>query len=228
MRSDQRVLTFFAAPLLIAAALMTTGCTPEVARWSTAESPKANKVDFVTTMHKVRFAPGMANASRAQIKALSAFLKTAGLGYGDQVTIDAGPKDGNAKVAALAERRLRTVTAMLRQLHVRAHVAPRPTIDGALTHDGVIVTIGRYVVTSPACPDRSKVDTDDYANTEASNYGCATATNLGLMVANPADLVRGEPAGSADGTLMARGVEEYRAGTLMKALPSGLTGGGVN
>ena len=226
MRSDQRVLTFFAAPLLVAAALMATGCTPQPARWSAAESPKANKVDFVTTMHEVHFAPGMATASNAQVKALSGFLKTAGLRYGDQVTIDAGPSTGHAS-RALAARRLRTVTGMLRKLHVRAHVAPRPTVDGALGRNGVIVTVGRYVVTSPACPDRSKVDNDDFANTDASNFGCATETNLGLMVANPADLVRGEPPGAADGTLMARGVEEYRKGTLMKTLPSGLSGGGV-
>jgi pilus assembly protein CpaD len=228
MRSQYPGFMMLALPLLVAAALVTNGCTPQSARWSEAESPKSNKVDFVTNAHKVEFVRGAATASTAQTKSLSDFIHDAGLSYGDRVTIDGGPSRGNAAADRLAARRVAAVTAMLRHMNVRATVAARPTIDGALTRDGVIVTVGHYVVTPPACPDRSKVDTNDFANTEASNYGCATITNLGLMVANPADLLHGEPAGAADGTFAARGVEEYRSGALMKPLQSqlGSAGGG--
>ncbi len=228
MHSQHPGFVTLALPLLVAAALMTSGCTPQSARWSEAESPKANKIDFVTTSHEVHFARGAAATSKAEVKSLSDFLHNAPLSYGSQVTLDAGPSTGNVKAAQLAARRLAAVTAVLRQMQVHATVASRPTVDGALSHDGVIVTVGRYVVTPPACPDRQKIDTDDFANTEASNYGCASATNLGLMVANPADLLHGEPAGAADGTFAARGVEQYRSGALMKPLESqlGSAGGG--
>jgi pilus assembly protein CpaD len=228
MRPRYPSFMLLALPLLVAAALMTSGCTPQPARWSAAESPKTNKIDFVTNAHKVAFARGAATASTAQAKSLSDFIHDVGLTYGDQVTVDAGPHAGSSAGDRLAARRLAAVTAMLRKMNVRTTVATRPTVDGAMTRDGVIVTVGRYVVTPPACPDRSKIDTDDFANTEASNYGCATATNLGLMVANPADLLHGEPAGAADGTFAARGVEEYRNGTLLKPLQSqlGSAGGG--
>lgn len=212
-------------PALIATLMLASGCTPQAARWSPAEAPKTNTVHFVTMRHEVRFVPGAAIVREGQARRLARFLADVGIKYGDQVTIDAGPFGASAARNAVMKERLDFVAGMLRRLHVIAKPALRPTVAGALAADGVIVTVGRYVVTTPRCPDRSKPEADDFTNTPPSNFGCATVTDLGLMVANPADLVRGEPAGGADGDFLARGVELYQSGAIGKSLESGLSQG---
>lgn len=224
MHPNPRDFMMYTMPLLFAAAMLISGCTPDAARWTPAEAPKENKVDFIVMAHQVHFAPGTATPANGEAKALADFLNTVALSYGDQVTIDAGPQSGNAASDALAAKRIEDVSTMLRKLSVRAQPAQRPTIDGALTRDGVIVAIGRYVVTGPNCPDRSKPEPDDFTNNTQSNYGCATATNLGLMVANPADLLHGNTPGPADADFAARGVQQYRSGVLSKSLKSELAG----
>jgi pilus assembly protein CpaD len=217
------------APVLVVA-LLAAGCTPDVARWTPAESPKENKVDFVTMAHPVNFAPGAVTPTSVEVKSLSGFLDSVSFGYGDQVTLDAGPHSGNASADALAAKRIDAVMEALRHLRIRAQVASRPTVDGALARNAVIVTVGRYVATAPKCPDRTKPEADDYANNTESNFGCATATNLGLMVANPGDLIRGTPAGPADADFASHGIQLYREGGIAKTLaPSAIpvSGGGA-
>jgi len=231
MRPDPRFYLIYAAPLLLAAMMMVSGCVsnvPDTARWTPSEAPKENKVDFVTMTHEVHFAPGATTVAPGEDRSLSAFLDQIELTYGDQVTLDAGPHGNNAPADDLAAKRVASVTAMLRQMRVHAQPAARPTVNGALDRDAIVVTVGRYVVTLPNCPDRSKPEADDYANVPPSNYSCATVTNLGLMVANPGDLVHGSPAGPADATYMARGVQRYRNGDISKSLEPELSkaGGG--
>ena len=220
-------------PLLLVAALLAQGCTGDDSRWSAAEAPKENRVEFVTVSHAVHFAPNSAMPAPEEEQALTDFLSQTEFGYGDQVTLDAGPRGGQAASDPMAARRIDAVAAMLRRLRVTATRASRPTVEGALARDAVVVTVGRYVVTSPLCPDFSKPEGDDYTNTPTSNYGCTTNTNLGLMVANPGDLVRGTPANAADGEFASHGVQRYRSGEVSKSLKpelpklySGSGGGG--
>ena len=226
MRSEPRDFMMMAMPLLFAAALLISGCTPESARWTPAEAPKENQVTFTTMTHPVHFAANAAEPTGGEAKALSDFIGTVQIGYGDQVTVDAGPAGKDAAANALAVKRMEAVIAMLRKERIRAQSASRPSVDAALTHDAVVVTVGRYVVTGPNCPDRSKPEADDLTNTVQSNYGCATATNLGLMIANPRDLLSGSPAGPADGDYATRGVQDYRNGLISKSLKPELTTGG--
>ena len=214
------------AASLLAIMIVVTGCAPESARWTPAEAPKENKVDFIAMQHQVHFAPGAVAVTGAEAKALAGFLNGIALAYGDQVTIDAGPHAASVATDSVAAKRLDAVRTALRHLQVRAQIAARPTVDGVLSRDTVIVTVGRYVVTGPKCPDRSKPEADDYTNNVDSNYGCATATNLGLMVANPGDLVHGTVAGPADGDFAARGVQLYRSGGIAKTLAPAMSGGG--
>ncbi|HUC63659.1 MAG TPA: CpaD family pilus assembly lipoprotein [Alphaproteobacteria bacterium] len=205
-------------PLLLASLLLASSCTPQSARWSQVEAPKENTVDFVTLTHQVDFAPGTTVATAAQRQSLADFLDEVKFGYGDQLTLDTGPARGDATLDALAAKRIAAVAAMLRDMHIAARRAPRPTVDGALAHNAVVVSVGRYVVTGPRCPDWSKPEGDDYTNTPASNFGCATATNLGAMVANPADLLRGTNGGTADPDFVSRGIQRYRSGEISKSL----------
>jgi pilus assembly protein CpaD len=225
MRPDPNYVMMFVMPLLLALVLLVAGCTPEVARWTPAEAPKANKIDFVVMAHQVHFTPGTTTLASGEAQALSDFLSTIALSYGDQVTLDAGPPSVGAANALLA-RRVDAVSTVLHKLHVRAQPASHRTVDGALARDGVIVAVGRYVVTGPNCPDHSKPESDDFTNTTESDYGCATATNLGLMVANPGDLLQGAQPGPADGEAAARGVQNYRSGALSKSIKSEMPGSG--
>ena len=221
MDLDMRNLArFFFVPPLLAAVILISGCTPETARWSPAEAPKVNKVEFVALDHEVRFEPGRAVEVPGQGEALARFFRDVALRWGDQVTVDAGPLSGDAPHDALTDERLRATLALLRRLNVTAARARRPTIAAALARHSVVVTLGRYLVITPRCPDRSKPEADDFANTPPSNFGCANVTDLGLMVANPADLLQGAPAGPADADFLARGVERYRSGQIEKSLPS--------
>src|SRR5690606_18834183 len=93
----------------------------------------------------------------------------------------------------------------------------QPTGPGA---SGARVTVGRYVVKPPACPDWSKPATGDPANQVTSNFGCATETNLGLMVADPGVLLRGvDQMAPADGEAVAVGIKNYREGKIEKPEP---------
>ena len=74
-----------------------------------------------------------------------------------------------------------------------------------------IVSIGRYAVTLPTCPNWSQSLASDFSNAITNYYGCATATNLGLMVASPADLVSGRPLAPPDGQPAVAAVERYMA-----------------
>ena len=72
-----------------------------------------------------------------------------------------------------------------------------------------IVSVGRYAVTLPTCPNWSQSLSYDFTNAFTSNYGCANATNLGLMVASPGDLVSGRPFSGADAQPAAAAVQRY-------------------
>lgn len=65
-----------------------------------------------------------------------------------------------------------------------------------------------------------------FDNKDYHNYGCAQQTNLAAMVANPADLVRPQPMGPADGSRRADVITKYRQGADPKSniilIPSGL------
>jgi type IV pilus biogenesis protein CpaD/CtpE len=75
--------------------------------------------------------------------------------------------------------------------------------------DSAIVEIGRYLVSTPPCPNWSSAASSDFTNLHPSNFGCSTATDFGEMVANPTDLVSGQPLGMAAGQPAAAAVNRY-------------------
>lgn len=209
---------FLLFPLLLVPTILTSGCTPDVARWSPAEAPKVNKVHFVTLNHEVRFEPGQAVMAPGQRKALARFFRDVALRWGDQVTVDGGAFSGEGPRDSLVNNRLVATLSVLRHQRISATIARRPTVAATLDHNSVTVTVGRYLVITPRCPNRSKPEADDFTNALPSNFGCATVTDLGLMVANPGDLLHGTQAGPADADFLARGVELYRSGQIEKSL----------
>src|SRR5207247_10060755 len=102
-------------------------------------------------------------------------------------------------------RREERVEAIATELLRYGIVAAASPLAG-VPRDRAIVTIGRYMVTLPACPNWSQYPASDFTNAKSSNFGCAMATNLGLMVASPADLVRGRDLAAAAGTPPVRAI----------------------
>jgi hypothetical protein len=98
-----------------------------------------------------------------------------------------------------------------------------------------VVSIGRYAVTLPTCPNWSQSLRYEFTNALSSNYGCANATNLGLMVASPADLASGrpftgieaQPAASAVQRYLTDRVKQPPAPTPSPFAPSGATAAGA-
>ncbi len=210
MRSRKRIFARrrkrFLWKILVAALAMTTtmaACTPRTAHWSPAQSPKINKVNWVSHSHTVRPTKAGDGLSTAERDKLDRFAAEISLGYGDQVVIKTPPRH-RAKTAAAVARYFRA-----RRLDPRIQV-----VDGNRRRgdDTMTVTIGRYVVTPPKCPDWTKPAGPDPNNRVSSNFGCASTTNLGLMLADPGDLVRGRPKGPGDGVAAARLVRRYREG----------------
>jgi pilus assembly protein CpaD len=183
----------------IGAVMLLGACATETEYWSPQEAPKENKVSWVTFNHPVGFPSSASSLSLAERARISRFLAEIDFGGSDRVFIRARRGLENRQVAAVAKY-LRT-----RRLKPKIVVARGAT-------DAVSVVIGRYLVTSPRCPDWTKQPGLDSANRRSSNFGCATTTNLGLMVADPGDLVQGAPMGPSDGAKGARAINRYREG----------------
>lgn len=210
MRSSRRIFTRRRTRLLwkifVATLAMTTtmaACTPRTTHWSPAQAPKTNKVNWISLSHAVRPARAGNGLTTVERERLDRFAAEVALGYGDQVVIET-PRRHRAKTAATLARYFRA-----RRLDPTIRV-----VDGKGRRGGdtLTVTVGRYVVTPPKCPDWTKPAGPDPNNRVSSNFGCASITNLGLMLADPGDLVRGRPKGPGDGVAAARLVRKYRDG----------------
>ncbi len=210
MRSKKRIFarrrTRFIWKILVVALAMTTtmaACSSRTDNWSPAQSPKVNKVNWVSHSHTVRPAKAGNGLSTTERERLDRFAAEVSLGYGDQVVIRT-PKRHRAKTAVALARYFRA-----RRLDPRIQLVDGNRRRG---NDTLTVIVGRYVVTPPKCPDWTKPAGVDHSNRVSSNFGCANISNLGLMLAYPGDLVRGRPKGPGDGVAASRLVRLYRDG----------------
>ncbi len=229
MSSRHRIMLVL--PAMLAGALAASGCssediagTPDLARWSPTEATHENRVEFVTLNHAVRFDTNSVKLAPGEAAALQQFLAQIQLSYGDQVTIETAPHYGVVSSDSLASRRADALSIIVHNFNVGVAANRRISEKMAGRRDELGIVVGRYVVSTPACPDWRKPEGDDYTNEPSSNYGCAVETNLGLMVANPGDLLHGTTTGTADGEFSARAVEQYRKGMLAKSLSPELSG----
>jgi pilus assembly protein CpaD len=201
-----------------------SACAPYTQEWSPAQSPKRNVVNWVEVRHPVAFAGGAAELAPADRAALERFVGRQARGESVRITVAAADPG-----SPLAVRRETAVAAHLRSLGLDATLGP--VAADAANPSAVVVSVGRFVVTPPSCPDWSKSAGGDPANTTGSNFGCASAVNLGLMVADPGHLVRGAAMGPGDGDALAKGIRDYRGGKSEKPAPVttlSITGGAAS
>mgnify|MGYP003671388726 CR=1 FL=1 len=180
-------------------------CAPRTELWSPVESPKRNTVHWAAFHHNVGFASDSADLNEEQRRAVAAFLGR--IARGDDVRIALAAHKNTP--SRLALRRETTLAAFLRQRGYRVTLGEQ-TADVGTLPGSVHVTVGRYVLTAPRCPDWSKPATGDPANRVSGNFRCADATNFGLMLADPGVLANPEPTGPMDGEMAARAINDYR------------------
>jgi pilus assembly protein CpaD len=185
-------LRFVVPPLL----LVLAACAAE---YSKTEAPAQLRVDGAGSRFEVAFAGGSDNLSRSEAARLDRMVLAGNIRPSDRVEIAvAGPP-------GLAQQRAAAISRELLRYGIVAQALPL----AAAPANRAVVSIGRYAVTLPTCPNWSQSPAADFTNALSSYYGCADATNLGLMVANPADLVSGRPFSGADAQTASNAMQRY-------------------
>jgi pilus assembly protein CpaD len=192
----KRPLYLLAIPAMLALA----ACRPGAAEYTTAEAPKLLTIDSAASQVNLVFLPGSDQLAPGQSARLQQLALSGRMSPSDRVTIS--PSGG----PLLQEQRVEAISSELLRYGIAAAVSPLAGVP----RDRAILTIGRYMVTLPACPNFSQYPASDFTNARTSNFGCANASNLGLMVANPADLVAGRDLAYADGLPAVSAITRYQ------------------
>ncbi|HEY1798459.1 MAG TPA: CpaD family pilus assembly lipoprotein [Stellaceae bacterium] len=196
----------------IAAALLVTlaACDAPVTDYTNAESPNNLTLHDVSHSLVVHFAPGSDRLARGEAQRLGRLVATGEIGAHDRISVSpAGPP-------ALAARRVTTLASEMLRYGLTIGEVPLAVVP----RDSAIVDIGRYLLTTPPCPNWSGPASSDFGNVHYSNFGCSTATNLGQMVASPADIASGQPLGLAAGQPAAAAVNRYNTDKVVLPTPN--------
>jgi len=170
-----------------------------VAEYSKSEAPNTLRVDGAESRRELIFAAGSAYLTPAELRKLDGWVLSGSIRPADRVEVAAGGPPG------LAAQR---VGAISREL-LRYGIVTQTLALNTVPANHAIVSIGRYAVTLPTCPNWSQSLSYDFTNAFTSNYGCANTTNLGLMVASPADLVSGGTFSGADAQTASNAMQRY-------------------
>ena len=179
--------------------VLTLGLAACVAEYSKSEAPDTLRVDGAESRRQLAFATGSAYLTPGELRKLDGWVLSGNIRPADRVTVSAAGTPG------LAEQRAAAVSREL----LRYGIVTQTLALDAVPANHAIVSVGRYAVTLPTCPNWSQSLSYDFTNALTSNYGCANATNLGLMVASPADLVSGRPLTGTAAQPAAAAVQRY-------------------
>jgi pilus assembly protein CpaD len=198
---------------------LTLGLAACAAEYSKSEAPAQLRVDGADSRRELVFAVGSANLSPSELRKIDGWVLSGSILPADRVEIAAaGPR-------GLAQQRAGAISRELLRYGVVTQTLALDTVPA----NHAIVSIGRYAVTLPDCPNWSQPPAADFTNAISSNYGCATATNLGLMVASPADLVSGRPLTGTNAPVAVNAVQRYMTDRVKpppNPTPSPFSGGG--
>jgi pilus assembly protein CpaD len=183
-------------PIVLPLMLGLAACVTE---YSKSEAPDQLRVDGAESRREVAFATGSAYLTPGERRKLDGWVLSGSIRPADRVAIAAAGPPG------LAEQR---AAAISREL-LRYGIITQTLALDAVPANHAIVSVGRYALTLPTCPNWSQSLSADFTNAFTSNYGCANTTNLGLMVASPGDLVSGRSLTGADAQLAAEAVKRY-------------------
>jgi len=175
------------------------GLSACAAEYSKSEAPDTLRVDGGESRLSIAFAGGSDRLAAGEAARLDRMVLAGTIRPADRVRVAASGPPG------LAERR---AAAISREL-LRYGIVAQTTALDAVPANHAIVSVGRYSVTLPDCPNWSQSLSYDFTNAFTSNYGCANATNLGLMVASPGDLVSGRSFSGTNAQVTANAMQRY-------------------
>jgi pilus assembly protein CpaD len=198
---------------------LTFGLAACAAEYSKSEAPAQLRVDSADSRRELAFTAGSAHLSPSELREIDGWVVSGSIRPADRVEIAAAGPPG------LAQQRVAAISGELLRYGVVATTLALDTVPA----NHAIVSIGRYAVTLPTCPNWSQSPAADFSNAYSSYYGCDDATNLGLMVASPADLVSGRPLAPTEAQPAVLAVQRYftdRVKTPPNPTPSPFGGGG--
>jgi pilus biogenesis lipoprotein CpaD len=174
---------------------------------------KANRVDLVKYTHEIKFDGGRNLPTDREYDRFDAFMRSIDLNYADEVVLQGS-----------APFRRNALAAYIKRLGIPADIHSDAGTKEQLASNTIKVTVNRYVVTPPGCPDWSNFDGNENRNTPGSNYGCSVDASLGYMIANPRDLVQGRVPEPAISKPIIDAQRRYQDGKVTKPVSTG-TGG---
>lgn len=198
---------------------LTFGLAACAFEYSKSEAPAQLRVDSADSRRELAFAAGSAYLSPSELRKIDGWVLTGSIRPADRVEIAAAGPPG------LAEQRAAAISGELLRYGIVATTLGLDTVPA----NRAIVSIGRYAVTLPTCPNWSQPPYADFTNAYSSYYGCDAATNLGLMVASPADLVSGRPLAPTNGQVAVSALQRYLTDRVKQPpnpTPSPFGGGG--
>jgi pilus assembly protein CpaD len=170
-----------------------------VAEYTKSEAPDTLRVDGAESRRELAFVAGSASLTPGELRKLNGWVLSGNIRPADRVEVAAaGPPELAAQRAGAISREL-----------LRYGIVTQTLVLDAVPANHAIVSVGRYAVTLPTCPNWSQSQSYDFTNAFTSNYGCANTTNLGLMVASPADLVSPRPFTGTEAQPAAGAVNRY-------------------
>jgi pilus assembly protein CpaD len=178
---------------------LTLGLAACAAEYSKSEAPNTLGVDGAESRRELAFASGSAHLTPSELRKIDGWVLSGTIRPADRVAVAAAGPPG------LAAQRAAAISGEL----LRYGIVTQTLALDAVPANRAVVSVGRYAVTLPTCPNWSESLSYDFTNAFTSNYGCANATNLGLMVASPADLASGRPFSGADAQPATAAVQRY-------------------
>jgi len=178
---------------------LTLGLAACAFEYSKSEAPDTLRVDGAESRRELAFAAGSAYLTPSELRQIDGWVLSGTIRSADRVAVAAGGPPG------LAEQRAAAISRELLRYGIVTQTLALDTVPA----NRAIVSVGRYAVTLPTCPNWSQSLSNDFTNAFTSNYGCANATNLGLMVASPADLVSGRTYTGTEAQPAAAAVQRY-------------------
>src|SRR5438874_10858208 len=154
-------------PLLAIAFLALAACRPAATEWTASEACKRGRLYNASAAINVRSAPGSAHLLPADAARLRTMAATGAIQPSDRVAVAVGGGP------ALAEARRDAISAAL----LSSGIVTSPSALAGVATNHAVLELGRYLVTTPACPNWSKASGTDFTNSFPSNWAGANQTN---------------------------------------------------
>ncbi len=187
---------------LLAFGALTLSACQHVENFDTVRTSRDPVVNKVENDLDISFAYGSSHLDKVARERIETFIMAYEVSRLDDIEIEIAQQGGT-----LAQDRAETVAAYFRHFGLKPHYRVVSDEENLQTVD---VTLAKYTVQVPNCPDWTDDPSNSFNNQVHSNFGCANAANLAMMVGDPRDLLRGRDLTTADSKVLHNGIDLYR------------------